>query len=76
MSVQTSNPPTAADIAGWPAPNYIDPTTRVSMILGVESTFVVLVTVLFTVRMYSRIFIVRAVGLVSRTARSSVAYLD
>jgi hypothetical protein len=54
--------PTLDDIAGWPAPNYVDPVTRRPLVLGVEIPLTIL-TILFTAgRFYSRTVIVRALG--------------
>jgi hypothetical protein len=54
--------PTLADIAEWPAPNYVDPITRRPLVLGVEIPLTVL-TILFTAgRFYSRTVIVKALG--------------
>jgi hypothetical protein len=54
--------PTPADVAKWPAPNYIDPVTRRPLVLGVEIPLTVL-TILFTAgRFYSRTAIVKALG--------------
>jgi hypothetical protein len=54
--------PTPADVARWPAPNYIDPVTRRPLVLGVEIPLTIL-TILFTAgRFYSRTAIVKALG--------------
>lgn len=54
--------PTPADVALWPAPNYVDPVTRRPLVLGVEIPLTLL-TILFTAgRFYSRTVIVKALG--------------
>jgi hypothetical protein len=54
--------PTLADIAKWPAPNYVDPVTRRSLVLGVEIPLTIL-TIMFTAcRFYSRTVVVKALG--------------
>jgi hypothetical protein len=56
--------PTVEEILAWPAPNYVDPETKQSLVLGVQIPLMVLVVVFVSMRFYSRIFLVRALGLV------------
>ncbi|KAF1954464.1 hypothetical protein CC80DRAFT_476214 [Byssothecium circinans] len=55
--------PTEGERATWPAPNYINPDTRVPMVLGVEITCLTLVVLFTALRFYTRIFIVKGLGL-------------
>ena len=54
--------PTPAEMATWPAPNYIDPETRRALVLGIEIPLMVLVIAFLGCRLYSRTVIVRAIG--------------
>ncbi|PVH93865.1 hypothetical protein DM02DRAFT_540645 [Periconia macrospinosa] len=54
--------PSPEEIASWPAPNYVNPETRGSLVLGVNVTFSTLVVLFITVRFYSRVFMVKALG--------------
>jgi hypothetical protein len=54
--------PTNADIAKWPAPNYVDPITRRPLVLGVEIPLTILTILFVAARFYSRTIIVKALG--------------
>ncbi|KAF2472809.1 uncharacterized protein BDR25DRAFT_200116, partial [Lindgomyces ingoldianus] len=54
--------PTPADIAGWPAPNYVNPETRRPLVLSVEIPLCILVIMFTFVRFYSRTVIIQALG--------------
>ncbi|KAK9416214.1 hypothetical protein SUNI508_09794 [Seiridium unicorne] len=56
----SSNSPSAA---GWPVPNYINPETRGPAGKIIGSTLISLVTVVLILRMYTRQFISRSLGL-------------
>ncbi|KAF2639432.1 hypothetical protein P280DRAFT_402478 [Massarina eburnea CBS 473.64] len=55
--------PSPAEMAEWPTPNYVNPVTRRPMVMGVEITFIILVILFTSCRFYSRIFIVKGLGL-------------
>jgi hypothetical protein len=57
--------PTFDDILSWPPPNYVDPETRKPLVLAVEIPLMVLVITFISARIYTRTFLVRALGLVS-----------
>ncbi|CAI6231432.1 unnamed protein product [Periconia digitata] len=54
--------PSAEEIASWPAPNYVNPETRRPLVLATAIPLLCLVAIAISVRFYSRIFIVRALG--------------
>lgn len=58
----TSRFPTAAELASFPEPNYVNPITRQPLIIGVTTTMSVLVISLLACRIYSRTVLVFAVG--------------
>lgn len=47
----------------WPAPNYIDPVTRGSILYIVNGVFFGLATISILTRLYARVFIRKWVGL-------------
>ena len=55
--------PTAEIIAGWPAPNYVNPVTRGSALTVVNIIFIILVFVVAGLRFYTRLRITRSFGL-------------
>lgn len=54
--------PTPEDIASWPAPNYVNPSTRVNMVVGIEIVFLVVTVSVVIARMISPIFTNRTLG--------------
>jgi hypothetical protein len=52
--------PTPEDISKWP--NYVDPITRRSLVLGVEIPLINLIIIFTAGRFYSRTIIVKALG--------------
>jgi hypothetical protein len=46
----------------WPLPNYVDPETRTSLVLGVEIPLTIVTIIFVACRFYSRTVIVRALG--------------
>jgi hypothetical protein len=54
---------TAAVIASWPRPNYVDPETRGDSLYYINSTFLFLATVAVSLRLYTRIWIRNWFGL-------------
>lgn len=55
-------PPTGV-IASWPRPNYVDPTTRGESLVATNITFMILVTIIVSLRFYSRLKIHKRLGL-------------
>lgn len=49
-------------IASWPTPNYVNPETRDSSLLIVNSILLILASIVFFLRLYTRIFIKRWFG--------------
>ena len=47
----------------WPAPNYINPTTRGDALLVINIFFIILVTLSIAVRIYSRVRVKRQAGM-------------
>jgi hypothetical protein len=47
---------TLEDIASWPAPNYVNPDTCVSLVLGVEIPFVLITVAVVVARLLSPSF--------------------
>jgi hypothetical protein len=58
----TSRFPTAQELASFPDPNYVDPTTRQPLLIGITTTMSLLVIVFLACRIYSRTVLVYAVG--------------
>ncbi|ORY17072.1 hypothetical protein BCR34DRAFT_451881, partial [Clohesyomyces aquaticus] len=58
----TSRFPTAEEFASFPPPNFVNPETKTSLILGIEIPMSVLATVFIACRFYSRTRIVSALG--------------
>jgi hypothetical protein len=58
----TSRFPTAAEMAAWPDPNYVDPDRLQTAALGVNVSMAVIVTFFISCRLYSRTVLVPAVG--------------
>lgn len=48
--------------AGLPEPNYVDPETRVSVVLGTEVSLTALMAVFLSARFYTRIFVTSMTG--------------
>jgi hypothetical protein len=57
--------PDAEEIATWPPPNYVNPETRRSLVLGIEAPLLVLVVLFVSMRFYSRTVLIKALGSVS-----------
>jgi hypothetical protein len=47
--------PTLQEIASWPAPNYVNPHTRVPALIGVMTSFTVLMLPFIAVRIQMRL---------------------
>jgi hypothetical protein len=54
--------PTLQDIASWPAPNYVNPHTRTSLVLGIEIPFTLVTVTIVTARMVAPLFTRRTLG--------------
>jgi hypothetical protein len=67
-----SKQPTPADMASWPAPNYVNPETRRPLVLGVEIPLMILIVIFTVLRFYSRLTIVRKLGIVSPLLQSFI----
>ncbi|KAL5118778.1 hypothetical protein ACEQ8H_003281 [Pleosporales sp. CAS-2024a] len=58
----TSRFPTVAEYLSFPAPNYVDPVTRMPLALAVVVPMTVLVAVFISVRFYCRTVLIRTLG--------------
>jgi hypothetical protein len=47
----------------WPAPNYVNPTTRGDALLIINIVFIILVTLSIAIRLYSRLRVKRQAGI-------------
>lgn len=47
---------TPEQLASWPAPNYVDPDTRIGLVLGIEIPFVVVTVAIIVARMVAPIY--------------------
>jgi len=54
--------PTKAQIESWPAPNYVNPQTRVDLLLGVEAPLTGLAILFVGARFYSRTYVKYVLG--------------
>ena len=54
--------PTAAVIASWPKPNYVDPVTRGPALTIVNIIFIILVLIVVALRYYTRLRITNSFG--------------
>lgn len=58
----TSRFPTAAELLSFPAPNYVDPTTRRPLAIGIVTPMTVLVIAFISCRFYSRTVLTKTLG--------------
>jgi hypothetical protein len=58
----TSRFPTAAELLSFPAPNYVDPTTRRPLAIGIITPMTVLVVAFISCRFYSRTVLTKTLG--------------
>lgn len=58
----TARFPTAQEFASFPEPNYVDPTTRFPLALGVAVPTAGLVAVFMSCRLYCRTVLVKTLG--------------
>lgn len=47
---------TPEQIASWPTPNYVDPDTRLGLVLGIEIPFVVITVAIIVARMVAPLY--------------------
>ena len=58
----TSRFPTAAEIQSFPVPNYVDPSTRRPLAIGLITPMTVMVVVFISCRFYSRTVLTKTLG--------------
>ncbi|KAH6633208.1 hypothetical protein C7974DRAFT_167617 [Boeremia exigua] len=58
----TSRFPTAAEILSFPAPNYVDPTTRRPLAIGILTPMTFIVVTFISCRFYSRTILTKTLG--------------
>ncbi|KZM24329.1 hypothetical protein ST47_g4538 [Ascochyta rabiei] len=58
----TSRFPTAEELLSFPKPNYVDPTTRRPLAIGIITPMTVLVVVFMSCRLYSRTVLTKTLG--------------
>ena len=53
---------TLEEIANWPTPNYVNPETRVNLVLGWILSITTLMFIFLAARLYSRVALKAALG--------------
>jgi len=54
--------PTPEQLAHWPAPNFVNPQTRVNLLLGIEVPITILTIIFILARFYSRTYLRHVLG--------------
>ncbi|QDS69634.1 hypothetical protein FKW77_009012 [Venturia effusa] len=54
--------PTLEQIQSWPVPNFVDPETRVNLLLGIEAPLTILTIMFVSARFYSRTCLRKVLG--------------
>lgn len=49
--------------ATWPKPNYVNPENNTALLLGFEISLIILTTIVVILRVYSRGFLTKTIGL-------------
>jgi hypothetical protein len=60
VSIMTT--PTLDQIQSWPPPNFVNPETRVSLLLGIEAPISILTIIFVCARFYSRTYLRHVLG--------------